>query len=65
MTGGIGVMGRRQATPRWADDTVWRNVGGGVVGAGGGFPHPEVNQEAEIVGGAGQVNKYVTIRDRV
>ena len=40
VAGGIGMMGRRQVTPRWADDTVPRHVGGGVVGSGGVCPPP-------------------------
>ena len=40
VAGGIGMVGRRQVTPRWADDTVRRHViGGGVppgIKSGGG-----------------------------
>ena len=57
------MMGRRQVTPRWADDLVRRHVSGGGVGAGGGCPPLEGNQEAGREGGAGQVNKYVKISD--
>ena len=38
VAGGIGMMGRRQVTHRWADDPVQRHVDGGGVGAGGGSP---------------------------
>ena len=58
VAGGIGMVGRRQVTPRWADDTVRRHVNGGDV------PPPELNQEAGRVVGAVQVNKYVTISNR-
>ena len=40
----IGMMGRRQVTPSWADDHVRKHVGGGGVEAGGGCPPPEENQ---------------------
>ena len=47
MAGVIGMLGLIQVTPRWADDTVQRHVGGGGVGSGGVCPPPlEVNQEA-------------------
>ena len=36
MAGGIGMMGRRQVTPRWVDDSVKRHFSGGGVGKGGG-----------------------------
>ena len=32
--GVIGMLGREQVTPRWADDTMQRHIGGGGVGAG-------------------------------
>ena len=57
------MMGRIQVFSRWADDPVQINVGGGGVGAGGGFPPLEGNKEAGRVGGVGQVKKYVTISD--
>ena len=50
--------------PMWADDPVQRHVGCGGVEEGRGFPPPEVNQEAGIVGGAGQVKKYIKISNR-
>ena len=28
-SGNIGMLGRRQVTPRWEDDTVWRHNGSG------------------------------------
>ena len=34
VSGGIGMMGRRQVMPKWADDPVRRHIGGGGVGAG-------------------------------
>ena len=34
----IGILGRSQVTPRWADDPVLRHVSGGSFGAGGGCP---------------------------
>ena len=40
VAGGIGMLGWRQVTPRWTDDPVQRNVGGGGVGEVGGFPLP-------------------------
>ena len=36
----------------------------GVSRKEGAAPPPEVNQEAGIVGGAGQVKKYITISNR-
>ena len=59
----IGILGRRQVTPRWSDDPVRTHVGGGVFGSGGEYPYPEGNQEAGKEGGAGQVSKYVAIRN--
>ena len=41
VAGGIGMLGWRQVTPRWTDDPVQRNVGGGGVGEVGGFPPPQ------------------------
>ena len=38
VAGGIGMLGRRQVTPMWADVPVQRHVGGGGVGSGGGCP---------------------------
>ena len=38
VAGGIGMMGRRQVTPRWADDPLQRHVGGEGFGSGGGSP---------------------------
>ena len=38
VAGGIGMMGRRQVTPRWEDDPVRKHVSGGGVGEGGGCP---------------------------
>ena len=37
--GYIGILGRRQVMPRWADDPVQRDIGVGGVGEGGGLPH--------------------------
>ena len=39
VTGGIGMLGRIQVMPRWADDPVQRDIGVGGVGEGGGLPH--------------------------
>ena len=62
--GWIGILGRRQVTPIWADDNVWRHINVGGVREGGGCPpHPEGYKEAGREGGAGQVKKYVTISD--
>ena len=36
--GGISIPGQRQVIPRWADDPVRRDVGGGDVGVGVGCP---------------------------
>ena len=36
VVGGIGMMGRRQATPKWEEDPVQRYVGGGGVREGEG-----------------------------
>ena len=44
---GIGILGRRQVTLRWSDDTVWRHVSGGGVGAGGGCPPPKEIRKRE------------------
>ena len=63
VAGGIGSLGWRQVTIRWTDNTVRSHVGGVGVRAGVGCPPPEGNQEAGIVGGACQVNKYVKIGD--
>ena len=38
VAGGIGMLLRRQVTPRWVDDPMRRHFGGGVVRAGGGCP---------------------------
>ena len=64
VAGGIGSMGLRQVTPRWADDPVKILFSGGGFGAGGGCPPPEGNQEAGIEGGVVQVKKYAKISDR-
>ena len=45
------MLGRRQVIPRWVDYHVWRHVGGGGVGAGGGCPHrKEISQREEREG---------------
>ena len=44
-----------------------RHIGIGVVGSGGGrrgMTPPEGNREAGREGGAGQVNKYISIIER-
>ena len=49
--GYIGILGRRQVMPRWADDTVWRHVGVGGVGAGGGCsPRKYIRRQEERAG---------------
>ena len=48
VAGGIGMLGRRQATPRWADgDPVQRNFSGGSVWAGGGCPPRKETRKQE------------------
>ena len=52
---GIGMMGRRQVTPKWENDTVWLH--GGVDGrvARGGYRHlPQTENRRRVEkGGAG------------
>ena len=48
--GGIGMLGRRQVTPRWADDPVWRHFNGGGVRAGGASPRKEIRRREEWEG---------------
>ena len=67
MVGGIDTLGQRQVIPRWEDDPMRRHIGIGVVGSGGGrrgLTPPEGNWEAGRDGGAGQVNKYISIIER-
>ena len=65
VSGGIGMLGQRQVTPRWTDDPVRRHVRRWWECRGRrGLPPPEENQEVGIVGGEVQVNKYLTISDR-
>ena len=56
--GNIGILGQRQVTPRWEDDTVQRNYGhqrrGCRVRRGLPPPAPEGNHISEREGRAGQ-----------
>ena len=64
MAVGIDMLGRRQVMPRSEDDPMRRHICIGSFGAGGGLSTPmEGNQEAGKEGGAGHVNKYITIID--
>ena len=62
--GSIGMLGRRQVTPRWSDDPMWKHDGRWWRGCQGkrGLPPSEVHRTAgrEV---RGFNNKYITISD--
>ena len=64
---GIGMLGRRQVTPRWVNDPVWRHDDVNGIVDRGGCRHPLPDGKQVEVGegrsGLRRVVSYVTIND--